>query len=136
LAGLKDSAGKWERTEELIKTRRPLKVFPGSDELLARGLAAGSVGCISGTANAFPELVAGVRRAHEETRDLDGAQARLDAAKNILLTYPLIAVSKSILARQLRDSGTSRMSVRPPLVDLTPEQERRLFQQLEAAGLL
>lgn len=132
LAGLKDSAGQWERTHALITGRRDLVVFPGSDDLLGRALAAGAIGSISGTANSFPELVVGVKRAHESGGDVAAAQARLDAAKDIVHQYPLIAVNKSILAHR----GVARMWVRPPLINLTDAQERELMARLREAGLL
>src|SRR5579872_5245951 len=94
LAGLKDSAGQWERTYALITGRRDLKVFPGSDGLLAPSLVAGAAGSITGTANAFPDLIVAVKRAHDAGRDTTEAQARLDAAKNILVQYPLISSIK------------------------------------------
>lgn len=132
LAGIKDSAGQWERTHALLTERRDLKVFPGSDDLLGKALKAGAIGNISGTANPFPELIVGVKRAHESGGDVEAAQARLDVAKEILLRYPLIAVSKSVLAHR----GVPRMWVRPPLVDLTEAQEREVLAQLREAGLL
>lgn len=132
LAGLKDSAGQWERTHALITGRPGLKVFPGSDELLSRALRAGAVGAISGTANAFPELIVAVERAVENGGDVEAAQARLNAAKTILLEYPLIAASKSALAHR----GVPRMWVRPPLVDLTAEQEREMIARVTDAGLV
>lgn len=132
LAGIKDSAGQWERTHALITGRRDLRIFPGSDDLLARGLQAGAVGAISGTANAFPELIVAVKRAVETGGDAEAAQARLDVAKGILLQYPLIGVSKSVLAHR----GVPRMYVRPPLIDLTEAQEREVIGRLREAGLL
>src|SRR5262249_38805998 len=110
LAGLKDSQGLWDRTSALITENRTLSIFAGNDELLSRALAIGGAGAISGTANAFPELVVGIREA-VKAGDAVFAQSRLDAAKNILLQYPLIAAAKSVLANR----GVDRMWVRPPL---------------------
>lgn len=131
LAGLKDSAGNWERTSALIK-ESGLGVFPGADDLMARSLKAGAPGCISGAANAFPDLVVAVHRAIAAGSDAAAEQQRLDAAKKILLIFPLIASSKSVLVRR----GVERMWVRPPLVDLTAEQEADLVNKLEEIGLL
>jgi len=131
LAGLKDSQGDWNRTRTLLRERRDLLVLPGSDDILLKAVQAGAVGSISGTANAFPELVSAVSRMHAQGRG-EAAQARLDAAKSILLQYPLIAAAKSVLARR----GVDRMWVRPPLVDLTPAQEEEMLGRLEAAGVL
>ncbi len=130
--GLKDSAGDWKRTHELITQRTDLLIFPGSDDLLAVSFQAGAKGAISGTANAFPDLVAGVYRAHISGKDSAYAQQRLDEAREIMTDYPMIAVSKSILAHR----GVERMWVRPPLVDMTPSQEQELIERLEEKKLL
>jgi 4-hydroxy-tetrahydrodipicolinate synthase len=132
LAGLKDSAGHWDRTRELITGRTDLITFPGSDDLLARATLAGAPGSISGTANSFPELVSGVREAALSGGDAEAAQARLDRAKAIVLQYPLIAGNKSVLAHR----GVDRMFVRPPLVNLTEPQERELISRLRDDALL
>lgn len=132
LSGLKDSAGKWERTHALVTGRRDLNVFSGSDDVLGRAALAGAVGAISGTANSFPELVSEVWRAAKSRRDVGAAQARLDVAKSIVLQYPLIAGNKSVLAHR----GVGRMWVRPPLVDLSDAQQRELIQRLSAEGLM
>jgi 4-hydroxy-tetrahydrodipicolinate synthase len=132
MAGLKDSAGLWERTHALITGYPNLKIFPGSDELLSRGHAAGAAGSISGTANSFPELVVGVKRAHETGGDAEAAQAKLNAAKSIVMQYPLVANNKSVLAHR----GVPRMHVRPPLIDLTAHQETEMMSRLTEAGLL
>ncbi len=131
-AGMKDSAGEWNRTRALIEGHRDLAVFSGSDDVLAQALCAGGVGAISGTANGFPDLVAAVKRAVDGGGDGIAAQARLDAAKSVLINYPVIACSKVVLHHR----GVPRMHVRPPLVNLTSEQERNMLAELEAAGVL
>jgi 4-hydroxy-tetrahydrodipicolinate synthase len=135
LAGIKDSTGDWHSTSHFITAYPHLRIFPGSDTLLARGAAAGAAGAISGGANAFPEVIAGVLRAHHEQPEGDGAalaQKRVDALISITKRYPLIAVSKSVIAHR----GLPRLSVRPSLVDLTPAQEASLLTDLHAAGFL
>jgi 4-hydroxy-tetrahydrodipicolinate synthase len=131
LAGLKDSAGDWERTHALVTGRRDLAVLSGSDDLLDRAIGAGAVGNISGTANAFPELIVGVWRASQEG-NVEEAKRQLDAAKGILMQYPLIAASKSVLAYR----RVGRMFVRPPLINLTRAQEEEMLGRLKEAHLL
>ncbi|HET6382570.1 MAG TPA: dihydrodipicolinate synthase family protein [Armatimonadota bacterium] len=131
LAGVKDSSGDWDRTRSLLAGWPSLKILPGNDRLMARSLAAGAVGSISGTANAFPHLVMGVKRAHLAGGDVEAAQQRLDTAIEIVMSYPFVAVQKSALTRR----GIQRMNVRPPLVNLTTAQEESLFARLEAAGV-
>lgn len=132
LAGVKDSSGHWERTHALITRRPHLTIFCGADDLMGRALAAGAAGAISGGANAFPELIVAIKRAHDSGGDVAAAQARLNAVKDIVLSYPLFAGNKSILAYR----GVARMWVRPPLVDLSPAQEAKLIARLKEAGFL
>jgi len=133
-AGIKDSAGNWERTQALMQTYPNLLIYAGSDYLAARAYEAGGA-CISGGANAFPEVVAMIRNAYQREPgccSLEEAQARMDALIAITKNYPLIAVSKSVLAHR----GLPRLSVRPPLVNLTSHEEIQLIAELKAAGYL
>jgi 4-hydroxy-tetrahydrodipicolinate synthase len=132
LAGLKDSAGQWERTHALLTEHDDLQTFAGSDLLLSKVSQAGGPGSISGTANSFPELVTGVCKAGTSGGDVEAAQARLNLAISIVLQYPLIAGNKSVLAHR----GVGRMHVRPPLIDLTETQEAELISRLRAEGLM
>lgn len=131
LLGLKDSSGDWPGTEAFIK-RGDVSVFAGSDDLLARALRAGAPGVISGTANAVPELVAGVYRAHRDGGDVDAAQARLDAARTVLCKYPLLAANKAVINHR----GLGPVHVRPPLADLAASQVAELIAELCAIGAL
>lgn len=132
LAGIKDSAGDWERTHALIQKYPNLIIYAGSDLLAAHSYSAGGA-CISGGANAFPEVVAAIRNAHQHpSGDLEQAQKRMDSLAAITLRYPLIAVSKSVLAHR----KLPRLGVRPPLVNLTDAQETDLIAELRTAGYL
>jgi 4-hydroxy-tetrahydrodipicolinate synthase len=135
LAGLKDSAGDWTRTHALITRFPHLRVFAGSDRLAAACYTAGGAGCISGGANAFPEIVAAVRDAHlanPKGASVETAQARLDALIDITIRYPFISSTKAILPYR----GLPRLGVRPPLVTLPQAQEESLIAELRAAGFL
>ena len=133
-AGIKDSAGNWERTHSLIKNHSDLLIYAGSDLLAGRSYEAGGA-CISGGANAFPEVVAMIRNAYLREPgccSVEEAQARMDALIAITKNYPLIAVSKSVITHR----GLPRLSVRPPLVNLTPQQESALLSELKTAEYL
>jgi len=135
LTGIKDSTGDWTSTSHFITAYPQLRIFPGSDRVLARGLAAGAAGAISGGANAFPELIVAVHTAYEaqpDGQDATEAQKRLDGVIDITVRYPLVAVSKSVIANR----GLPRLSVRSPLVDLSRTQEESLLVELRAAGVL
>jgi len=134
LAGIKDSAGDWLRTEEFIANYPRLRTFAGSDYLAARCMRAGGAGCVSGGANPFPDLLVAVRDAFlsGDMARTDAAQARLDQMLDILVRYPFVGASKSVLARR----GLPRMGVRPTLVSLTSSEEADMIEEFQAAGLL
>jgi 4-hydroxy-tetrahydrodipicolinate synthase len=135
LAGLKDSTGDWQSTSHFLTRYPHLRVFAGSDRLASLCYTHGGAGCISGGANAFPEVVAAVRdayRADPGGPSLQNAQDRLTALAAITARYPLLAVNKSILAHR----GLPRLGVRPPLVNLTPTQEESLLAALREAHFL
>lgn len=131
LAGIKDSAGDWPRTQEFIQKYPGLQTFAGSDYLASRCLLGGG-GCISGGANPYPEAIVAVRDAFTSgSRDaLDAAQDRLDRMLDILVRYPFVAASKSVVAKR----GLPRMGVRPTLVNLTQAEEDEMLREFEAAG--
>jgi 4-hydroxy-tetrahydrodipicolinate synthase len=134
LVGIKDSAGSWPRTQEFITKYPHLRTFAGSDYLAARSLSAGAAGCISGGANPFPKLLVAVRDGFlsGDTARLDAAQARLDQMLDILVRYPFVGASKSVLVRH----GLPRMGVRPSLVGLTNTKEAAMIEEFQEAGFL
>ena len=133
LAGIKDSAGDWERSHEFITRYPELRIFVGSDRLDAPCYAAGGAGCISGGANAFPELLVAVREGFRRSpQEAVQAQERLNTLLDITARYPFLSTSKSILAKR----GLPRLGVRPPLTLLSPDMETRLFAELHDAGFL
>ncbi|HEV2473518.1 MAG TPA: dihydrodipicolinate synthase family protein [Chthonomonadales bacterium] len=157
LTGIKDSSGDWKHTLAYVQRYAGLRIFSGSDRLASAAYLNGCAGAISGGANAFPEVVSRIRQeanaqgggpAHSRSDPgtigaggsqqcegpdaLQAAQQRMNALIDITSQYPLIAVSKSVLANR----GLPRMHVRPPLVDLSPTQEARLMQELRSAGYM
>ena len=134
LLGIKDSAGDWARTRELITNNPKLQIFAGSDFDALRCLRAGGAGCISGGANPFPELLVAVKAAFDagNVQAADEAQARLETMLDILVRYPFVGASKSVLAHR----GLPRMTVRPSLVDLTTALEEKMLSEFHEAGLL
>ena len=132
LIGVKDSKGNWEETYTLITRFPNLKIFTGSDLIAGKGFEHGA-GVISGTANAFPELLVAVRDAAKSNPSaLESAQNRLLELIEIVKMYPFVGNNKSILAYR----GLPRLDVRPPLINLTNEQEQTLLNQLKSAGFL
>lgn len=132
LAGIKDSSGDWQRTDEMIRQYPQLQIFAGSDYLAAQCFREGGAGVISGGANPFPEALVAVRDAFNsgDVAKLGEAQNRLNGMLDILVRYPLIAASKTVLAHR----GLPRMGVRPSLVNLTADEEAAMLAEFQTAG--
>lgn len=132
LLGVKASEPDREPAFNLLTAYPHLSVYVGNDLYLSELLQAGAAGVISGTANAFPELVVAVANAVKWGQDPASAQERLNAAIRILNTYPIVGAAKSVLEAR----GVARLGVRPPLVMPSAPARRRMLKELAAAGLL
>lgn len=109
LAGMKVSDSPWERVEPYLV--EGLDVFIGAEALLARGLAAGAAGAVSGLAGSFPDAVVPLVR--EPTPE---AGERATALRASLQRFPFHAASKAALAFRGVPVGPE---VRAPLRALT-----------------
>jgi 4-hydroxy-tetrahydrodipicolinate synthase len=132
VAGIKDSSGDWNNTQAYIESfaDRGFVVFPGSESFLLQGLRNGASGCISATANVHPGPIAKMLDLWESA-DADAHQARLNEIRGIFAKYPMIAALKSAVAFYSGDPEWR--TVRPPLVELTDDQERTFLSELDAA---
>jgi dihydrodipicolinate synthase/N-acetylneuraminate lyase len=116
LAGLKVSDLPFEAVKPYLLDG--LDVFIGQEPLALEGFAAGAVGCVSGLASAWPDVVSSL--VHD--RDPD-AHARVIALRDALEGIPFLAALKHVLA----DRGVlTSTDVRPPLRDLTPDEIARV----------
>jgi dihydrodipicolinate synthase/N-acetylneuraminate lyase len=93
LRGLKVSDRPWEAAEPYLL--EGLDVFIGAEALVARGLAAGAAGAVSGLASVYPEVVAALVR--EPTEERSGEAERLRAS---LDRFPLQSAAKVVAARR------------------------------------
>jgi dihydrodipicolinate synthase/N-acetylneuraminate lyase len=121
-AGMKVSDSPWERLEPYLIDG--LDVFVGAEALLARGLAAGAAGAVSGLASCFPDAVVPLVR--EPTPEAGERAAGLRAE---LQRFPFHAAAKAALGFRgvpLADD------VRAPLRGLT-EAERTEVEQIVRA---
>ena len=109
LRGLKVSDKPWEAVEPYLTDG--LDVFVGAEALVARGLAHGAAGAVSGLASVFPERVAELVRepSDERTATVERLRAELDR-------FPFQAAAKAVAARR---GVPIRPDVRPPLRPLT-----------------
>jgi 4-hydroxy-tetrahydrodipicolinate synthase len=134
IAGMKDSSGDWNNTRLFLDefSRHGFDVFTGSETFLLANMRHGGAGCISATANVNPaaihDLFAGWKGGEAEAR-----QARLDLVrKTVGGKYPMIPALKMTIAIYASDPEWARM--RPPLVDLGPEQAKALAADLQNIG--
>jgi 4-hydroxy-tetrahydrodipicolinate synthase len=131
VVGMKDSSGDWSYTESVIKLLAPhgFRVYAGSEVFLMRTLRAGGVGCISATANINPKAISELA-AHWRESNADERQNNLDKVRGIFAKYQMIAGMKTAVAHYSKDAEWLR--VRPPLVQLTAEQQAQLLKELQA----
>ncbi len=128
LVGVKDSSGQIESMESFIKTSPDLSVFGGSDALIYPSFEMGAKGCISAISTIFPEEVLEIKISYlaEQKDAAQTAQEKILTIRNTIKQFPNRAVFKSALSLL----GFPRSFVRPPLVDLTEEQEGQLKNRL------
>ncbi len=132
LVGLKDSSGDWETAMSFILRFPRLQVFVGAENLLADALALGAAGGISGLANAFPELLLQIDAASRQREDTTTLNERLKAVMEAVDAVPFIPAIKQICAWR----GLPKMTVRPPLRDLTAPQADALHRALRSLEML
>ena len=126
LAGVKDSAGKRGHLTEIRDARPDLNFFAGGDYLSSFAFSNGYAGVISGTSNAYPERLVAIRdlkNSNPTDSDWEAAQEHFNEAIRTLAPFPFSAVNKSILASR----GLPKMSVLPPLVNLSSVQNEALM---------
>jgi 4-hydroxy-tetrahydrodipicolinate synthase len=129
-AGMKDSGGDWKNTQAFLDAfaRSGFDVFAGSETFLLQNMRHGGAGCISATANVHPGPIA---RLFDTWRaaDADAQQARLDEIRGTFAKFPMIPALKAAIAHYGGDAAWR--TVRPPLVDLAPEQAKALVTELD-----
>jgi len=131
LAGLKDTSGDLSALQDYLRSYPSLSVFSGSDGLVTEGYRLGTVGCISGIANVFPDLIGAPAKARSQ-EERDTAQAAIDRVRGLVHSYATPSVLKHLLRIVARLPQTY---VRPPLRDLTPQEAAELERQTRELGL-
>ncbi len=133
VAGAKDSSGDWSNTKAMLERfkDRSFDVFPGSEVFLLDGLRAGGKGCITATGNVYPGPFADVFKNWLST-EADKLQAGITATRKIMQKVPMIPALKAVTAHFGNDPEWR--TVRPPLTELTPEQDKQVITELKAAG--
>lgn len=133
VAGVKDSSGEWPNTLAMLERfkDRSFDVFAGSEVFLLENMRHGGKGCITAIGNVNPAAIDQVFR-NWRGPDADRLQAGITATRKIVQKVPMIPALKAIVAHFGNDPQWR--GVRPPLVELTAEQEGQLIRELKAAG--
>jgi 4-hydroxy-tetrahydrodipicolinate synthase len=133
VAGAKDSSGDWNNTKAMLERfkDRSFDVFPGSEVFLLDGLRAGGKGCITATGNVNPGPISEVYK-NWRGPNADKLQAGITATRKIMQKVPMIPALKAVTAHFANDPAWK--TVRPPLTELTPDQEKQVITELKAAG--
>src|SRR5437763_15535009 len=138
IAGIKDSSGDWNNTRMFLDAfvtaspaRTGFDVFVGSESFLLANMRNGGVGTLSATANINPAAIHKLYREWDTADDAAQQQSKLNVVREVFRSrrFPsLIAALKQAIAIYTDDPEWTR--VRPPLVELTPEQARTLSEEL------
>ncbi|HUS96424.1 MAG TPA: dihydrodipicolinate synthase family protein [Hyphomicrobiaceae bacterium] len=133
IAGVKDSSGDWANTNAMLKQFQPegFDVFAGSESFLLATLRGGGAGCISATANVNPAAIARLADTWNNS-DADDQQTALIKTREVFQDYVMIPALKAAIAQYSGDDTWNHL--RPPLVELTPEQRKTLAAALKANG--
>ncbi len=114
VVGMKVSDAPWDAFERYLLDG--FDILVGPEPLIARGMAAGAVGAVSGLASAFPDRVAEVVADPAAESAITELRARFDRLPR-----------HAALKRTLGHRGVPvRPDVRAPLRDLTQEEQARL----------
>jgi 4-hydroxy-tetrahydrodipicolinate synthase len=137
IAGMKDSSGDWNNTKTFLDAfaARTFDVFVGSESFLLANMRNGGVGTISATANVNPAAIYKLYETWNTADDADEQQSKLNVVRGVFSSrkFPsMIAALKQAIAIYADDPEWAR--VRPPLVELAPEQAKTLAAELKAIG--
>jgi len=133
VAGVKDSSGDWSNTKAMLDAfaKEGFDVFAGSEVFLLDNMRHGGKGCITATGNINPGPIANVYR-NWRSADAERLQAGISATRKIAQKQPMIPALKAAVAHFGNDAQWK--TCRPPLVELTAQQEEALITELKAAG--
>jgi dihydrodipicolinate synthase/N-acetylneuraminate lyase len=135
VVGIKDSTGELQVMAEYgIIDEGRFQVICGSDGLILSALRQGAVGCVSGNANVFPELVVRLFDSNQQGQGgrAERLQATLDQVRSIMLDGRSIGLMKQMLGQRGLQAGP----VRPPLPEVDGAAVRAAAQALGELGLI
>jgi 4-hydroxy-tetrahydrodipicolinate synthase len=133
IVGVKDSSGKIESMEAFAKAFDNFSVLAGADPFMLPLLREGGAGCITSSSNL---IGAHLRTVFDnffdpaKTDEVDAAQGRINAWRDLSNAYVQLPTIKAMLAKRRNHSGWTR--VRPPLVELNADEIATVWGQMDA----
>lgn len=124
IRAIKDSSGNWDNAEALLSLKS-VTVLVGDERLLHKAVARGAGGAITGMANLYPERM---KRIVETARE----DLALSAEVSRIVSVPVVAALKAILATRTNDPGWER--IRAPLSPLRDEERTLVLTSDERAA--
>ena len=133
VAGVKDSSGDWSNTKAMLDAfaKEGFDVFAGSEAFLLDNMRHGGKGCITATGNVNPGPIANLYK-NWRSPEADKLQAGISATRKIVQKQPMIPALKATVAHFGNDAAWK--TCRPPLVELTANQEEELIRDLKGVG--
>lgn len=129
-AGIKDSSHDPELAKTLGETfDSELAVFTGTDSYLSLAMENHAAGCITAPANILSPELRQVWDLIDQGKDATGAQERVKHKREILDKYPPFPPTLKALLHRLYEFP--RWTVKPPLVEITPELEEKVVSEFE-----
>lgn len=128
VAGVKDSAGDWTNTEQLLAHAPQLDILVGHEPHLPRLMRAGGAGTICGVANVFPGIVRALLAPDAAPSD----EARIARFLDVLFRFPFLPAFKAIKAALSGDAGWR--AVRTPWTMLPDRARDELLAALDHEG--
>jgi 4-hydroxy-tetrahydrodipicolinate synthase len=135
VVGIKDSAGKIENMQAMCERFPDLGVLAGADPLMLPVLQAGGAGCITATSNIRADALRVIWDNWQDPERGDvteAAQNRIVDWRTLSARYVQLPTVKTMLARSRGDEGW--LNLMPPLVELTEEQRRDVWSEMERLG--
>ena len=133
VVGIKDSSGKLESMQGFAAAFDKFSVLSGADPFMLPLLRSGGAGCITSSSNLIAHHLRVVfDNWHDPARsaEVDHAQSRIEAWRNLSNAYVQLPTIKAMLARRRNQQGWTR--VRPPLVALDQAQIDDVWAQMTA----
>jgi 4-hydroxy-tetrahydrodipicolinate synthase len=130
VVGIKDSSGDWNNQKAILENFPGFGTFTGSEKFLLENLRLGGVGTICATANVIADQVRSLYD-NWQAAEAEERQSELMWMRDVLTGLPGVPALKALVAQRAGDPGWLR--VRPPLTELTSEQQTALYEQ---AGML